>query len=78
VAGVAAGYRVAVAGWQWREWMGRVLAVILIGGKLGIDAIADWPRLTWIEVMSCSGRFRTAAGSRWCRSCVAVAGVAVA
>jgi hypothetical protein len=33
---VAVGDRVAVVTWQWDEWNERVIAVILIGGKLGI------------------------------------------
>jgi hypothetical protein len=33
---VAVGHRVAVAGWQWDGCVERVIAVILIGGKLTI------------------------------------------
>jgi hypothetical protein len=28
---------VAVAGWQWDGWLGRVVAVILSGGNVGIE-----------------------------------------
>jgi hypothetical protein len=30
---------VAVVGWQWRVWIGRVIAIILSGGKLKIGAL---------------------------------------
>jgi hypothetical protein len=33
------GYGVAVAGWQWVEWTGEVLGIILSGDKLKIGAI---------------------------------------
>jgi hypothetical protein len=44
------GYGVAVAGWQWLGWTGRVIAVILSGGKLKIGAVlavAGWQWLGW-------------------------------
>jgi hypothetical protein len=46
------GYRVAVAGWQWRGWIGCVIASILIGDKLEIGA----PVVFFFKKKSGSGR----------------------
>jgi hypothetical protein len=44
---VVVAWGVAVVGWQWRVWIGRVIAIILSGGKLKIGAL-----LTEIESMA--------------------------
>jgi hypothetical protein len=36
---VVVAWGVAVVGWQWRVWIGRVIAIILSGGKLKIGAL---------------------------------------
>jgi hypothetical protein len=58
---------VAVAQWQWQAWIGRVIAVILIGGKLKIGDLmwqGGWG-WQWLSGSGNSGSRSTRSGSGW-------------